>query len=465
MDARIFISHKHADKQIALTVAQFIKEKTANRVAVHDSSSAEFEGPRIGKNLNDELKNALAQADVVILIYTSEDEDWQYCMWECGLAIDPWDEHPTDVVVLQCGSASPKPFADTLRVDARDLESLTAFTQAFLTSADFFPNLKGKISEFNPEDRTLKKYAKELYDNLATVIPAPQAGQISDLTSSTFLRIELPPEAVDEIEAAQANDQLRVTMDALRDSGLIVENERATALFGFKIGRHTTIGKVLREWENAAHGEKALWFESLAHQISLAVLEKYPDGVPWAPYSSERKRSTIPYVGRSRRTASDAMEFDTYFIPVAPAPVKVLERMIPTSEAFHIRLDQRAASEFDLGNLIDQMENDQRTRIPVLGEGGRPQYIIHLSMIEKFMAQRARKGDSVADLTLQDIMAVEKMANMFASTYALVGPDATLGEATTAMTERDGCQDIFVTQDGLAESPMIGWLTNTMLGE
>jgi len=31
----------------------------------------------------------LAISDVVMLIFTTESEDWSYCMWECGVATDP----------------------------------------------------------------------------------------------------------------------------------------------------------------------------------------------------------------------------------------------------------------------------------------------------------------------------------------------------------------------------------------
>ena len=85
----MFISHRHTDKRIAEAIATFIKRTTANQVVVFDSSSSSFESPRMGKNVNTELKEALARSDVVLLVYTAAGEDWQYCMWECGVATDP----------------------------------------------------------------------------------------------------------------------------------------------------------------------------------------------------------------------------------------------------------------------------------------------------------------------------------------------------------------------------------------
>lgn len=158
-------------------------------------------------------------------------------------------------------------------------------------------------------------------------------------------------------------------MNALCDQGSIVENERAKDLFGFEIDASTNFKKLLRQWQEDSPGAKAQWFESLAYQIAFGISKQYPRAIPWAPYISESGKSTIPYVARSRQTAADRMQFDTYFIPVVPTPLKAMQRMIPTSEAFHIRVDQKAPTQIRLGKLIDDMYGDERTWLPILGEG------------------------------------------------------------------------------------------------
>ena len=85
----LFISHKHDDRKIAEELATFVRKKTLGQVNVYLSSNPRYLGPRQGKNLNDELKQALWEAKVVLLVYTSNDNDWSYCMWECGVATDP----------------------------------------------------------------------------------------------------------------------------------------------------------------------------------------------------------------------------------------------------------------------------------------------------------------------------------------------------------------------------------------
>ena len=96
-DPLVFISHKHSDREIAETIGRFVRTSTAGKVRVHLSSSPDFEGPRLGQPLNDELKRALAVAEAVILVFTTDTEDWSYCMWECGIATNPNVPRPTSV--------------------------------------------------------------------------------------------------------------------------------------------------------------------------------------------------------------------------------------------------------------------------------------------------------------------------------------------------------------------------------
>ena len=70
----LFISHKHSDARIADVLGTFIEAKSTGRVKVHLSSNPDFEGPRFGKGLNAQLRQALWNTDVLILLYTSADQ-------------------------------------------------------------------------------------------------------------------------------------------------------------------------------------------------------------------------------------------------------------------------------------------------------------------------------------------------------------------------------------------------------
>jgi hypothetical protein len=122
---KLFISHKHVDRPIAETIADFLREKSGYSVDIHFSSSPQFQGPRIGRSLTDELRKALWKADALLLVYTTADQDWAYCMWECGVATDPGSTE-TNIYVFQCGDEVPSPFVDKVRVNASKVDDLSS---------------------------------------------------------------------------------------------------------------------------------------------------------------------------------------------------------------------------------------------------------------------------------------------------------------------------------------------------
>jgi predicted transcriptional regulator len=52
-------------------------------------------------------------------------------------------------------------------------------------------------------------------------------------------------------------------------------------------------------------------------------------------------------------------------------------------------------------------------------------------------------------------------ADALANSYVEVPPDATIEEAMDAMSGQEGCQDVFVTENGV----VVGWITNVMFIE
>jgi hypothetical protein len=57
------------------------------------------------------------------------------------------------------------------------------------------------------------------------------------------------------------------------------------------------------------------------------------------------------------------------------------------------------------------------------------------------------------------------MRAMTRDAEAFVGPHATLSEAKAALAAIEGCQDVFVTDDGGRSGKVLGWLTNGMLAK
>ena len=154
----IFISHKHNDRAIATVVRGFITEQTSGKLPVFQSSDPSAKTPGVGRTLNAELRQALWGAGAVILVYTSPDEDWGYCMWECGVATLP-DSPDTRIVLLQCGESAPSLFDGQLRVDARDRTSVATFVTQFMTEPKFIPQVDDALTGYNQTSKQVEQAA------------------------------------------------------------------------------------------------------------------------------------------------------------------------------------------------------------------------------------------------------------------------------------------------------------------
>lgn len=121
----------------------------------------------------------------------------------------------------------------------------------------------------------------------------------------------------------------------------------------------------------------------------------------------------------------------------------------------------------DILNLLDAKK---RNRLPVLDESEHPKYVIHRSMIDKYLIQKATRDklstDELDNLTLKQLLDEDlELKEMFETSYVTVSEDATLADAKNAMDKVPNCLDVFVTRDGTKNEPVVGYLTNLRITE
>jgi hypothetical protein len=456
----VFISHRHADAKIAAIIADFLDERSSHNAKVFLSSSADFTHPGAGENLVAALKRELAESSVVLLVFTSEGEGWSWCMWECGVATDPRDESPSKVVVLQCSDAAPAPYGDHVRVDLRNLDAVTGFVRKMLTTNDWFPDDQ-PLTGYSSQDSHIRDFAQELHAELGAALADLRAPDVIERWASAYLCVEFEKEMIDLLKASP----LDAAAGIVGEHGRVVRRQGASALFGFHLDANTTLGKLAEEWEGVAKpvATGRRWFESLAEQIRTVACAQYPV-VPWAPFSVETSKAVIPYVAGSRTVPSTgAVQMLVYFVPMSPRPVPVRERMISPQQMFHKNLADSPGESILLVDLLGEMKADGRTRVPMLGEQGHPRFMVHLSKIVEYVSDRAINGDGdVKALTVHDLLDDPARADTYRSTFAVVDPNVDMDQALASMNALADCQDVFVTADGTKDSPVLGWITNTM---
>ena len=103
--AVIFISHRHEDKPVAQRLQQTLKRLLGDLVIVFNTSDADAAGIPAGQPVVGELHRMLARASLVILLYTTDEGDWRWPFYECGVAMDPTDRTPTKTVVFDFQTA------------------------------------------------------------------------------------------------------------------------------------------------------------------------------------------------------------------------------------------------------------------------------------------------------------------------------------------------------------------------
>ncbi|WP_420129112.1 hypothetical protein [Longimicrobium sp.] len=311
-----FISHKHADSRIASVIASFVRTRSGGRVEVFQSSSLTAAAPRIGRGLNQELMNALWRASTVALIYTSSDQDWDYCMWECGVAMDP-ESPDTRIIVLQCGASAPTIFADQVRVDPRKPADIHRLVKAFLTGTDFFPGSPQPIAPgFSPDGAEVAEAAQELFDKLQPVLPPPDAEAVEDWPAWPYVQLELGYEQTNKICAAGRQERTALTLRLLETECTVRKGDReAQRLFGMAgFTGGMKFSELIDSWREGEVTPDSRWLEALARQIAPAARWKFPEPVWELMQGLDGDAWYAPMLNWvTRRPSERVMLFDVYF--------------------------------------------------------------------------------------------------------------------------------------------------------
>ena len=457
----VFISHKHADKAIAEVVAKFLRSNAPQPIRVYLSSNSTFEGPRIGQQINRELVKALCETDVLILIYTSEDQDWSWCMWECGVATND-DTTKTNTIVFQCGPQAPKVFAGTKVVDVRKLDEVKGFTKQYFTDRNFYPSLQGHaLAEHYGQNNISDEKGTDLYESLESVLP--DFGPTREWATWPFLRVELPLSLTDQIKNLAHPMKPEEQLKQIKNSATVHEWERALEIFGrVALDPATKFTELEQIWKSAYPGAEAAWFESCCDQIAAAAAEKLPSIRPISVRQVNSETEFVPVVTHVRRNSSQStVQFDIYFFDVPWEGVQhVSSKMLKLDQFYWKSVDAMNPEQVLLRNVVRELKEQGKNRLPLLDNKKRVKYIIHRSKIEEFIVASLDSGALTPTLTLKDLLADNDMRTLFETTFVVVCEKVTLEEAKAAMRKVKDCRDIFATATGKRDEPVLGWLTN-----
>src|SRR5436309_3043459 len=143
--------------------------------------------------------------------------------------------------------------------------------------------------------------------------------------------------------------------------------------------------------------------------------------------------------------------------------VPVKEKMRELKDIKFVQCDEKDDGNKKLSDLTAMGVE----RIPILNSQSVIRYLIYKVMIDKHLAQFAGKADpQVAALTLKSLLDSDaQMKKLFQDTIAFVPLDATLADAKREMGKIPKCADIFVTNTGKKDEPILGWITDNTIIE
>ncbi len=145
-----------------------------------------------------------------------------------------------------------------------------------------------------------------------------------------------------------------------------------------------------------------------------------------------------------------------------PVPVKDVMLKLQNITTYRMAED-KTDSDVLIKDLYDIYKGPV-TRIPVVDAQNRLRYIIHQSLLFKFISRHSYDSNQDVNklslLTLADFIAEDQNGVLVRDSVEFVSPDTSVEDAKRRMEAIEFCQDVFVTKSGKADEPILGWLTN-----
>ena len=309
----VFISHRHIDKALADAFREEIQDWCGDRTAIYQSSSAE-NASKIGTRLDLAIGEAISQANLVLLIYTDAPGDYDWCMYECGLAQDPASLE-SNIAVFFTTEDLPEPMDNRIGIRLTQ-ESIQKLVYDFHCTPEFFAR-RAKPYQPQETDEQIREKADRLYKKLKAVAPSLSA----DVTVYDRITLGLGEELVDQIRASSEESGQKAAFElaqTLVSEHAIVRSYSGDPQehFNFDTFKDSmSAGELFKRW-NQDNGEDVnkFWQQELCHAIGAAVLNR-PERSIKTPFKSlSDSQWLLPLLARFRFIPyEDIYEFDILF--------------------------------------------------------------------------------------------------------------------------------------------------------
>ena len=119
-------------------------------------------------------------------------------------------------------------------------------------------------------------------------------------------------------------------------------------------------------------------------------------------------------------------------------------------------------------DLALRFRNERLSRMPFLTNDNRVKLMVHESMIARYISQKVIGGGAtkVGEVTVAEMVEDEpSLKRLFETSFGAVAATARLRDVNAIMGGENQVQDVFVTETGRHDEPIVGWITNAMLAQ
>lgn len=171
----------------------------------------------------------------------------------------------------------------------------------------------------------------------------------------------------------------------------------------------------------------------------------------------------------SRENFAEAASFMKQLTPDQKLQeIPVMDTMILLEDANTAKLKlEKPEDQYKLkDDIIDGLFNKhQKNRLPMIDATGAVKYVVHRSLIDKYITEQALAGNAaVAGATLKDLLDQGGNRKM-ATSFGVVDKAAKLLAVKRQIDSMPDCSDVFVTEGGSPTAKAVGWITNVMVAE
>lgn len=145
----------------------------------------------------------------------------------------------------------------------------------------------------------------------------------------------------------------------------------------------------------------------------------------------------------------------------AAAPIASIMRKADVTT--HVKLPAAdGEASLTVKDLRERLVGDV-TRLPVVDPAMVPRYLIHGSSIDRYLAGGGKDTDTLAAFIAD--CAGKGTAFDAGHGFILAAANDTIAAAKTRLAQVPSCQDIFITETGKPDQPLVGWVSNVRLSK